>query len=135
MSPLPPDPYKILGVSKDARTPEIRTAHRKLVLKCHPDKVLDPTLKAAKQDEFQRVQQAYELLTNDQERQKYDDKVKLEELRKQFQNKANISSPRPGDILVQMKLVERNRDLHHSQPLRAHQESSTATPPVFRMRI
>ncbi|KAK2591588.1 hypothetical protein QQS21_010716 [Conoideocrella luteorostrata] len=94
MASLPPDPYKILGVSKDAQIPEIRSAHRKLVLKCHPDKVQDPTLKALKQDEFQKVQQAYELLSDDHERQRYDDKVKLRELQKQFQNKANISSPR-----------------------------------------
>ncbi|KHO00576.1 DnaJ domain containing protein [Metarhizium album ARSEF 1941] len=94
MSPLPPDPYKILGVSRDAQTAEIRAAHRKLVLKCHPDKVQDPALKLEKQAEFQQVQQAYELLTDDRERQKYDDKVKLEELRKQFQNRANISTPR-----------------------------------------
>lgn len=94
MSPLPPDPYKILGVSKDAQIPEIRSAHRKLVLKCHPDKVQDPKLKAEKQDEFQKVQQAYELLSDDKERQKYDDKVKLSELRKQMQDKGPASSPR-----------------------------------------
>ncbi|PNY28580.1 Chaperone protein DnaJ [Tolypocladium capitatum] len=94
MTPLPPDPYKILGVSKDAQIPEIRSAHRKLVLKCHPDKVQDPKLKAQKQDEFQKVQQAYELLSDDNERQKYDDQVTLAELRRQFQNKANISTPR-----------------------------------------
>ncbi|KAG5980070.1 hypothetical protein E4U55_004432 [Claviceps digitariae] len=94
MSPLPPDPYKILGVAKDAQISEIRSAHRKLVLKCHPDKVHDPALKAQKQDEFQQVQQAYELLSDEVERQKYDDRVKLEELRKQFQSKANISTPR-----------------------------------------
>lgn len=94
MSPLPPDPYKILGVPKDAPITEIRSAHRKLVLKCHPDKIQDPALKAQKQAEFQSVQQAYELLSDDLERQKYDEKVKLEDLRKQFQNKANISTPR-----------------------------------------
>ncbi|PHH86785.1 hypothetical protein CDD83_9756 [Cordyceps sp. RAO-2017] len=94
MSPLPQDPYKILGVSKDAQIPEIRSAHRKLVLKCHPDKVQDPTLKAEKQDEFQKVQQAYELLSDDQKRRKYDDQVKLAELCKLYQAKANISTPR-----------------------------------------
>ncbi|KAJ3485728.1 hypothetical protein NLG97_g6753 [Lecanicillium saksenae] len=95
MAPLPPDPYAILGVSKDAQTPEIRSSYRKLVLKCHPDKVQDPKLKEVKQNEFQRVQQAYELLTNDAERQKYDDKVRLEDLRRQMKEKAHISSPRP----------------------------------------
>ncbi|KAG6029798.1 hypothetical protein E4U41_000276 [Claviceps citrina] len=94
MSPLPPDPYKILGISKDAQIPEIRAAHRKLVLKCHPDKVHDPALKAQKQEEFQKVQQAYELLSDETQRQKYDEKVKLEELRKQFQNKVHVSTPR-----------------------------------------
>lgn len=94
MSPLPPDPYKILGVSKDAQIPEIRSAHRKLVLQCHPDKVQDPKLKAEKADQFQRVQQAYELLTDDTERRKYDDKAKVEELRKQVHTKVHISTPR-----------------------------------------
>lgn len=94
MSPLPPDPYKILGVSKDAQIPEIRSAHRKLVLKCHPDKVIEPELKAQKQDEFQKVQRAYEILSDEKERQKYDDSVRLAELREQMRNKANVSIPR-----------------------------------------
>lgn len=95
MAPLPPDPYKILGVSKDAQTPEIRSSYRKLVLGCHPDKVQDPKLKEEKQNEFQRVQQAYELLSNEDERAKYDDKVRLEDLRRAMKDKAYISSPRP----------------------------------------
>ncbi|RCI12476.1 hypothetical protein L249_1163 [Ophiocordyceps polyrhachis-furcata BCC 54312] len=94
MPPLPPDPYKILGVAKDAQMPEIRSAHRKLVLKCHPDKVQDATLKAEKQDEFQQVQQAYELLSDENKRRKYDDQVRLAELCKLVQAKANISTPR-----------------------------------------
>ena len=52
MFTLPEDPYKVLGVAKDAQLPEIRSAHRKLVLKCHPDKVTDPKLKEEKQNEF-----------------------------------------------------------------------------------
>lgn len=94
MSPVIPDPYKVLGVAKDAQIAEIRSAHRKLVLKCHPDKVQDPELKAQKQDEFQKVQNAYEILSDEKERQRYDDQVQLAELRKQMQNKANISVSR-----------------------------------------
>uniref|UniRef100_A0A8H7MZP5 J domain-containing protein n=1 Tax=Bionectria ochroleuca TaxID=29856 RepID=A0A8H7MZP5_BIOOC len=92
MSPLP-DHYAILGVAKDAQIPEIRSAHRKLVLKCHPDKVQDPTLKAEKQDEFQKVQTAYEVLSNEKERRRYDDSLRLAELKAQLQNKANSSAP------------------------------------------
>ncbi|KAI0452297.1 hypothetical protein F5B21DRAFT_506461 [Xylaria acuta] len=79
MTVLPPDPYKVLGVSRDAQIPEIRSAHRKLVLKCHPDKIQDAALKAAKQAEFQQVQQAYELLSNEVEREKYDRKFEVYE--------------------------------------------------------
>ncbi len=83
MSTLPPDPWKILGVDKAADKSEVRSAYKKLVLKCHPDKVQDPTLKAQKQEEFQKVQQAYELLNDDNERSKYEEQVKIMELRKQ----------------------------------------------------
>lgn len=104
MSSLPPDPYKILGVSKDAQIVEIRSAHRKLVLKCHPDKVQDPTLKAQKQDEFQKVQQAYELLSDEKERQKYDDQVKLVELRRQMSNRANTAAPRSSSKYTEYEI-------------------------------
>lgn len=83
-APLPPNPYKILGITIDAQLHEIRTAHRKLVLKCHPDKVEDPSLKAQKQDEFQKVQQAYELISDEARRSQYDDQVKLFELRRKM---------------------------------------------------
>lgn len=83
MFTLPDDPYAALGVSQNAQVPEIRSAHRKLVLKCHPDKVSDPALKAVKQEEFQRVQKAYELLSDENERQKYDDMVRANELERE----------------------------------------------------
>lgn len=103
-SPLPPDPYKLLGVAKDAKLPEIRSAHRKLVLKCHPDKVQDAALKAVKQDEFQKVQQAYELLSDDTKRQQYDDQVKLYELRKEM-GRGN-PTPRSNPFEYEVKTAE-----------------------------
>ncbi|KAI0383181.1 hypothetical protein F5Y04DRAFT_250807 [Hypomontagnella monticulosa] len=93
-SGLPPDPYEVLGVQRDAQQPEIRAAHRKLVLKCHPDKVKDPALKAQKQIEFQRVQQAYELLSNDQERSKYDDRVRLAAFKKEAEEAKELRRAR-----------------------------------------
>ncbi|KAI0405174.1 hypothetical protein F4802DRAFT_563392 [Xylaria palmicola] len=94
MTVLPPDPYRILGVSKDAQIPEIRSAHRKLVLKCHPDKIQDPALKEAKQLEFQQVQQAYELLSNEVERERYDRKVEAYEHLREQQQRAKASAAR-----------------------------------------
>lgn len=92
--PLPPDPYAALKVSRDAGIAQIRSAHRKLVLQCHPDRIRDPSQKAAKKEEFQAVQQAYELLSDENRRQKYDEDVKLADLRRQMRTKVNISSPR-----------------------------------------
>ncbi|KAK6836814.1 DnaJ domain-containing protein [Apiospora arundinis] len=83
MFTLPDDPYVRLGVSKDAQVPEIRSAHRKLVLKYHPDKVSDPEQKAKSQEEFQKVQRAYEMLSDSKERQKYDDMVQANEMEKE----------------------------------------------------
>lgn len=82
-SPLPPDPYAALGVSKDAPLATIRSAHRKLVLKCHPDKIQDETLRAQKQNEFHLIQQAYEILSDEEKRSHYNDQLKLAELKRE----------------------------------------------------
>ncbi|PVH97567.1 heat shock protein DnaJ, partial [Periconia macrospinosa] len=67
-----PDPYKALGVSKDADAAQIKSTYRKLVLKCHPDKVTDESLKAQKQEEFHKIQQAYEVIGDESKRELYD---------------------------------------------------------------
>ncbi|KAJ5246505.1 hypothetical protein N7468_001488 [Penicillium chermesinum] len=76
------DPYATLGVPKEASITEIRAAHRKRVLKCHPDKIQDESQRMIAQDEFQRVQQAYELLSDETRRDRYDKKVRLAELKR-----------------------------------------------------
>lgn len=80
---LPPDPYLALGVPKDADSAAIKTAYRKLVLKCHPDKVPDPAEKQAAADRFHIIQTSYERLTDEKARARYDAEVRLAELRKE----------------------------------------------------
>ncbi|KAB5550906.1 hypothetical protein GE09DRAFT_1222724 [Coniochaeta sp. 2T2.1] len=133
MSSLPPDPWKVLGIEKSADKSEIRTAYRKLVLKCHPDKVQDPTLKSQKQDEFQKVQQAYELLNDDNERTKYEEQVKLAEMRKQAMLSKNIPNtsasrtpPRSSHTYFEVRTVEP----HDSRFRHASPHNSPATPKV-----
>lgn len=91
----PPDinPYTVLGVQKDATVPEIKAAHRKLVLKCHPDKIQDESLRSKAQDDFQQVQQAYELLSDPARRIKYDQKSRLAELRREKMERSADSTP------------------------------------------
>lgn len=62
--------YDVLDVPRDASGSDIKTAYRKLALKCHPDKNLENPEFAKEQ--FQLVQQAYEVLSDRQERAWYD---------------------------------------------------------------
>lgn len=63
------DYYEVLGVSKTATADEIKKAYRKLAIKYHPDK--NPDDKAA-EEKFKEAAEAYEVLSNDEKRQKYD---------------------------------------------------------------
>ena len=63
------DLYQVLGVSRDASKDEIKKAHRKLAIKYHPDKNPDDS-KA--QDRFKRIQEAYDVLSDEEKRAAYD---------------------------------------------------------------
>ena len=80
--PLPPDPYLALGVAKDATAAAIKTQYRKLVLKCHPDKVKDESEKKDASDKFHKIQSAWEIIGDEARRARYDAQAKLQELRK-----------------------------------------------------
>ncbi|VVD02878.1 unnamed protein product [Leptidea sinapis] len=62
--------YEILCISRDASGSEIKKAYRKLALQWHPDKNLENEQEAKEQ--FQLVQNAYEVLSDPQERAWYD---------------------------------------------------------------
>lgn len=62
------DYYQLLGVSKSASAEEIKRAYRKMALTYHPDR--NKTKEA--EEKFKEINQAYEVLSDSQKRQQYD---------------------------------------------------------------
>lgn len=61
--------YEVLSIAREASASDIKKAYRRLALQWHPDKNLD-NLQEAK-EQFQLVQNAYEVLSDPQERAWY----------------------------------------------------------------
>lgn len=62
------DFYKVLGVGQDASQDEINKAYRKLARKYHPDLNHDPSAV----EKFKDISEAYDVLSNADQRKKYD---------------------------------------------------------------
>jgi molecular chaperone DnaJ len=77
------DYYDVLGVAKGADADEVKKAYRKMAIKYHPDK--NEGDKAA-EDKFKEAAEAYEVLSNPEKRQRYD----------QFGHAANAHSANGG---------------------------------------
>ncbi|KAF2757857.1 hypothetical protein EJ05DRAFT_500385 [Pseudovirgaria hyperparasitica] len=83
-----PDPYTTLGVSRNATENDVKSAYRKLALKCHPDKFPDEAVKKVKEQEFHRLNEAYELLSDPAKKSEWQATVKLAEMRKEAMERA-----------------------------------------------
>lgn len=64
------DYYEVLGVSKSATDEELKKAFRKLAKQHHPD--ANPNNKEEAERKFKEVNEAYEVLSDKQKRNMYD---------------------------------------------------------------
>lgn len=64
------DYYEVLGVSKTVSPDEIKKAYRRMAKKYHPD--ANPENKADAEEKFKEAAEAYEILSDQEKRSKYD---------------------------------------------------------------
>jgi curved DNA-binding protein CbpA len=86
------DPYKVLGLSREASLDDIQQAHRKLVRKYHPDaNPEDPR----SEKRFKEVQRAYEVLSDEKKRREYDEGLRTSSRGSPGRSRSRESSSRP----------------------------------------
>jgi curved DNA-binding protein len=87
------DYYKILELNKNATEAEIKKAYRRLARKYHPD--VNPNDENAKK-KFQQINEANEVLSNAENRKKYDQYGKDWKHAEQFEKQAHPRGPQGG---------------------------------------
>jgi len=68
-----PNYYEILGIPRDATQGEIKKKFRELAKKTHPDKTKDDS-----EEEMVELNKAYEVLSDEKNREKYDKYLKID---------------------------------------------------------
>jgi len=76
------DYYQVLGVDKKASSDDIKKAYRKLAIKWHPDK--NPNNKAASEEKFKKISEAYAVLSDPEKRKQYDNFGSADQFRQQY---------------------------------------------------
>lgn len=92
--------YNNLGVDKNATPDEIKKAHRKGVKENHPDKGGDP-------EKFAMIQHAYEILSDEDRRKRYDETGDDEAPRDEFMMR--FASFLEAEVL---SILEKNKSFH-----------------------
>jgi len=114
------DPYKILGVNRDAAADEIKAAWRNMAKAAHPDhNQSDPTATAR----FAEIGRAYETLKDPRKRSLFDNAVRMAEAKKQEQT---IMQQRQAarEAAVRAKAAQANAERVMEELARAAQKAA-----------
>jgi len=96
------DYYRLLGVDKDARMPQIKKAFFSIAAKFHPDRNLDadPKVKAAIYNIFKRLNEAYRVLGDHDKRTAYNKGLDAGEVRLQHEGRRNFAKKNLEDTII-----------------------------------
>eukprot|EP00747_Dinoflagellata_sp_TGD_P108280 gnl/TRDRNA2_/TRDRNA2_170367_c2_seq1.p1 gnl/TRDRNA2_/TRDRNA2_170367_c2~~gnl/TRDRNA2_/TRDRNA2_170367_c2_seq1.p1 ORF type:complete len:607 (+),score=36.45 gnl/TRDRNA2_/TRDRNA2_170367_c2_seq1:51-1823(+) len=116
--------YRLLGIPVDATMDDIRRAHRQLRIRWHPDKP------GGHMEQFRLVQEAWEVLSNEKTRLRYD--FGDDNTRMPFPPwyGANDTRPAPGITQVRNSRTSSNGMEAHLRMLRDIQRDSEPVPPT-----
>jgi len=110
------DPYKTLGIHGDEEMclsmtrAEIKKVFRALALKVHPDKRPSQERERAA-SEFERARKACDVLSNDEERQKVDEKLRAKRVRKrELERESHRRKQLREKLEAREREGEKNRD-------------------------
>jgi DnaJ-class molecular chaperone len=119
------DPYKVLGVRKDAGADEIKAAWRSLAKTAHPDHNLgDPTAS----ERFAEIGRAYETLKDPQKRSRYDQIARMAEAKGQNQEQTIIQQRQAArDAAERAKAARANADKIMEELARANARKAAAS--------
>ncbi len=119
------DPYKVLGVRRDAGAEEIKSAWRSLAKTAHPDHNLgDPTAS----ERFAEIGRAYETLKDPQKRSRYDQIARMAEAKGQSQEQTIMQQRQAArEAAERAKAARANADKIMEELARANARKAAAS--------
>jgi curved DNA-binding protein CbpA len=104
------DYYDVLGVSRDTSKDQIKDAYRKLAMQYHPDR----NKSAGAEEKFKEINEAYDVLSDDQKRVFYHLKTGIDKGKKYTRETQAASSPlwsEPEDDFLYRHFLEMDDDV------------------------
>ena len=103
--------YEILEVSRMASKEVITKAYKVLVRKYHPDLEQDEGKKEEAKEKMVRINEAYETLSDDEKRKKYDDTIAILEEKERIQKEKKKQQGKTQNVNRNIDNVNSNNDI------------------------
>ena len=103
--------YEILEVSRMASKEVITKAYKVLVRKYHPDLEQDEGKKEEAKEKMVRINEAYETLSDDEKRKKYDDTIAILEEKERIEKEKKIQQGKTQNVNTNVDNVNSNNNI------------------------